>query len=138
MVSICKRSINVVRRNKQKAQITGLCQKGNGVGTRAIDSLVMGKRKIKPTLPAKRADLTCRVTQEERGKPDTPPRRGRRSVRRAVGVAGMGVWKKRKPSCNEMDRVIRMMRIPTPKGGRLPHGLSSRESLRNRPGRESR
>ena len=50
--------------------------KGNGVGTRAIDFLVMGKRKRKPTLPAKRADLTCQVTQEERGKPDTPPRRG--------------------------------------------------------------
>lgn len=50
--------------------------KGNGVSTRAIDFLVMGKRKRKPTLPAKRADLTCQVTQEERGKPDTPPRRG--------------------------------------------------------------
>jgi hypothetical protein len=50
--------------------------KGNGVGTRIFDFLVMGKRKRKPTLPAKRADLTCQVTQEERGKPDTPPRRG--------------------------------------------------------------
>jgi hypothetical protein len=76
MVSIRKRSINIVRRNKQKAQITGFEPKGNGVGTRTIDFLVMGKRKRKPTLPAKRADLTCQVTQEERGKPDTPPRRG--------------------------------------------------------------
>jgi hypothetical protein len=116
MVSTCERSINVVRRNKQKAQITGLSQKGNGVGTRAIDTLVMGKRK-ETTLPAKRADLTCCIAQEERGKPDTLPGKGRRTVRRAVGVAGKGLWKKRKPSCNEMDRVIERMKIPTPKGG---------------------
>jgi len=129
------------RRQAEQAESAAnrLGPKGNGVGTRAIDFLVMGKRKMKPTFPAKRADLTCRVTQEERGKPDTPPRRGRRPVRRTVGVAGIGLWKKRKPSCNEMDRVIKMMmKIPTPKGGRLPHGLSSRESLRNWLRRESR
>ena len=108
------------------------------MGTRAIDFLVMGKRKMKPTLPAKRADLTCRVTQEERGKPDTPPWKGRPTVRKAIGVAGMGLWKKRKPSCNELDRVIEKMKIPTPKGGRLPQGLSSRENLRNWLRRESR
>lgn len=129
------------RRQAEQAESAAnrLGPKGNGVGTRAIDFLVMGKRKMKPTLPAKRADLTCRVTQEERGKPVIPPCRGRPTVRKAVGVAGMGLWKKRRPSCNELDRVIKVvMKIPTLKGGRLPHGLSSRESLRNWLRRESR
>ena len=66
------------RRQAEQAESAAnrLGPKGNGVGTRAIDFLVMGKRKMKPTFPAKRADLICQVTQEERGKPDTPPRRG--------------------------------------------------------------
>jgi hypothetical protein len=91
MVSTCERSINVVRRNKQKAQITGLSQKGNGVGTKAIDTLVMGKRKIKPTLPAKRADLTCQVTQEERGKPVTPPHQGQANRKENCWDGGQGI-----------------------------------------------
>ena len=87
MVSICERSINVVKRNKPKAREAGLSQKGNGVGIGAVGFPYHGR----PTLPADRADLTGRVVPEERGKPDAPPPpRGRQTVRDADGAAGRG------------------------------------------------
>ena len=65
--------------------------KGNGVSTRTIDFLVMGKRKMKPTLPAKRADLTCQVTQEERGKPVIPPHQGQANRKVNCWDGGHGI-----------------------------------------------
>ncbi len=41
------------------------------------------------------------------------------------GDAGMGSWKKRKPSCNGVDRDL----CPNTKVCRLPHGGSSQESF---------
>ena len=78
------------RRQAEQAEGVGnrLEPKGNGVSTRTIDFLVMGERKMKPTLPAKRADLTCLVTQEERGKPVTLPHR--RQVNRKASCRGGG------------------------------------------------
>jgi hypothetical protein len=86
MVSRCECLINVDKRNKLKAWAAGLGQKGNGVGIGAVAIPYHGH----PTLPADRADLTGRVVHEERGKPDAPPFRGRRTVRGAVGAAGRG------------------------------------------------
>ena len=87
MVSRCKRLINIVKLHKPKTRAGGLSQKGNGAGTGTVVFLVMGKHN---DLPADRADLTCRVVHEERGKPDAPPSRGRRTARGAVGAAGRG------------------------------------------------
>lgn len=42
MVSICKRLINVEKLNKPKARVTGLSQKGNGVGIGIVSFPIMG------------------------------------------------------------------------------------------------
>jgi len=116
MVNRCERSLNVVnvtsRRRKHWAGA-----KGNGGGTGAVASPVVGQRKA-PTLPANRADLTGQVAREERGKPAASPRPpGRRAARRAVGAAGTGRWKKRKPPGNRADRAgDRRRRYPPRKG----------------------
>jgi len=58
---------------------------------------------------------------------------GIRTVRDGDGTAGRGGRKKRRRSCNEADRgVERERHHPAAKAGRLPSGLSSRESLENR------
>lgn len=61
---------------------------------------------------------------------ETPYRslRGQQAVRPAHGGAGTGSGKKRMPGCNGRDTGATS---PDAKAGRLPHGLSSPESLQN-------
>ena len=56
----------------------------------------------------------------------------RSTARKADDIAGRGMQRKRKLRCNGADRAAGKAGIPTPKGGRLLRGLSSRENLKNR------
>ncbi len=54
--------------------------------------------------PADSRRLTRCTRQAELGNPVLSPRRGKRAARQADGGAGMGGRKKRRPSCNGVDR----------------------------------
>ena len=83
MVSICKRLINVVKLERAENAATRPEPKGNGVGTGTVLlPLSWANGVVSSALPANRADLTCRVTQSERGKPDAPPERFRQANRK--------------------------------------------------------
>src|ERR1700680_1528572 len=56
------------------------------------------------TLPAQRADLTYRVIPMEQDKPVSLPVKGRSTVRRIDGGAGIGIARKRMLPCNRADR----------------------------------
>ena len=56
------------------------------------------------TLPAYRADLNYRVIPTEQGKPVSLPAKGRSTVRRIDGGAGIGIARKRTLPCNRADR----------------------------------
>ena len=56
------------------------------------------------TLPAYREHLLYRVTSTEQGKPVSLPARGRSTVRRIDGGAGIGIARKRMLPCNRADR----------------------------------
>ena len=55
-------------------------------------------------LPAYREHLLYRVTSTEQGKPVSLPARGRSTVRRIDGGAGIGIARKRMLPCNRADR----------------------------------
>jgi len=55
-------------------------------------------------LPAQREHLLYRVTSTEQGKPVSLPARGRSTVRRIDGGAGIGIARKRMLPCNRADR----------------------------------
>ena len=57
------------------------------------------------TLPAYREHLLYRVTSTEQGKPVSLPARGRSTVRRIDGGAGIGIARKRMLPCNRADRL---------------------------------
>lgn len=45
------------------------------------------------------------VVYLERGNPIiSPPLRGREAVKQPVEIVGIGMWKKRMPTCNGLDR----------------------------------
>jgi hypothetical protein len=94
-----ERSINIVMLNKPKV-LEGLSQKGNVAGTRSPSFLVMGTPRYRWT---ERAQPT-RVLLERNMATPYVSRQGKRAVRQARGRAGMGGWKKRRPSCSGMDR----------------------------------
>ena len=56
------------------------------------------------TLPAYRADLNYRVLPTEQDKPVSLPAKGRSTVRRIDGGAGIGIARKRTLPCNRADR----------------------------------
>ena len=70
-------------------------------GTRVVLSLVMDinatGEQSEPKLPL--------VIYLERGNPKIPPSYGgKEAARRPDGIVGIGMWKKRRPVCNGLDR----------------------------------
>ena len=94
-----ERSINIVTENKPKV-LAGLSQKGTVAGTRILPFLVMGTPRYRWTERASPIRMLLRRNMR------TPyvSREGTRTVRRADRRAGGGGWKKRRPSCNGVDR----------------------------------
>jgi hypothetical protein len=98
MVNLSESLIIVVNTNKPKVLI-GLSQNGKWSSVEAAKSSTAD---VVP--PAKKARPNpFSATHSERGKPIVLPL-GKRAARQADRAAGKGGWKKRTPSCNEMDR----------------------------------
>src|SRR5215813_3712097 len=97
MAKIFEPLTNVVTNDRSKA-LTDLNQNGKQPSIGAASSPIADV-----ALPAKEWSLTHSGAQVERGKPVLLPL-GRQTARRADGSAGMGRWKKRRPSCNGADR----------------------------------
>src|SRR3954451_13205973 len=91
---------------------------GSSIGT-LDDGGTRTRRTIGRSRPIRLSTLDNRVS------PTRPVAARRRYSDRKEGDGrgGRGCWRKRRPSCNEADRAARAG-IPSPKGRRLPAGLS--------------
>jgi hypothetical protein len=104
-VNICESLINAVNGNKPKV-LTGALQsahrlgpKGKWPGVRVSSSLTADDAP-----PANRRNLTHPMVWAWNVVSPYSSRKGKQLVREADGGAGMGGWKKRRPSCNEADK----------------------------------
>ena len=99
MANTCECSINIVTDNKLKV-LRGLSQKWQCSGYKDFGLPCHGHS----TLPVERARLTHSLLRQRNMATPYVPRQGRQAVRRAYRCAGMRGWKKRRPSCNGVDR----------------------------------
>ena len=100
--------------------LTGRRQKGMRVGSSIgtfDDGGIMTRRTIGRSRPIRFSTLDNRVS------PTRPATRRYSDRKEGDGGGGRGCRRKRKPSCNGADRAARAG-IPSPKGRRLPAGLS--------------
>ena len=93
----CESLLNVVRTTKPK-RLPGLDHKGDGQEERLPHPLPQRSRH-------RRRGGAYRIqgTRTERGKPVSLPG-GKRAVRRADRGAGKGCWRKRRPSCQGVEK----------------------------------
>jgi hypothetical protein len=124
MANVCELLIKTVTKQRPK-MLRGLDQKVRG-WLRPSRLGVHGHNS-----PVDRQGLTHRVNYAEHGKPVIPSARTRFAARRVEGVAGRGCWRKRKPFCNGVDRDCAQATSSHAKAGRLPTGVSLRESKKN-------
>jgi hypothetical protein len=108
-----------VIRNRPKV-LTGRSQKGMRVGS-SIGTLDDGGARTRRTIGRSRPIRLS--TLDNRVSPTRPATRRYSDRKEGDGGGGRGCRRKRKPSCNGADRAARAG-IPSPKGRRLPAGLS--------------
>ena len=93
-----ERLINIVNRNKPKV-LKGLSQKATE-SAQGLCNVLSGAT----GLPVDRARLTHSMLLQWNMETPYVSQKGKQPVRRAHRRAGMGGWKKRRPSCSGVDR----------------------------------
>jgi hypothetical protein len=113
-----------VIQNRPKV-LTGRSQKGMRVGS-SIGTLDDGGTRTRRTIGRSRPIRLS--TLDNRVSPTRPATRRYSDRKEGDGGGGRGCRRKRRPSCNGADRAARAG-IPSPKGRRLPAGLSGAMKL---------